>query len=235
MKITPDKQREADLFKALGAMAKADDVLREGYHVSDLLHPLKTYWQKISDIAPTEEELGYWFVGKGHHYFLVAALTGTSVEESFVDKETGIIATPDLLALSGEFKTTRWSIVPKGEKAALKAFKFYFPQCKAYAALTNRLIWYLYVLFISPYDKDTKRKIPRLKVYKLEFTKRELGATKAHLKRKKGLLEEALKKKSHKNLPLCTPGICYIDRGNGKIPICRFWDICKPKGRYASV
>ena len=131
MKITRDKAREKQVFAALAKQAKFEDRAREGYHVSDLLHPLKTYWTKIAkDVPPTNEELLFWYAGRAHHSILEIALVSTDSEESIIDPDTGIIATPDMLALQGEFKTTRWNKVPVSSAEIDRLAGMYAGQCK---------------------------------------------------------------------------------------------------------
>ena len=88
------------------------------------------------------------------------------------------------------------------------------------------------MLFLCPFDKKTGRRKPDIRVYKMDFTQRELSATKRWMKIKKERLDKALKSKNPSELGLCPQWMCYIDRDEEKIPTCRFWDKCKPRGRY---
>lgn len=242
MKLTPNKEIEEELYTQLSASLQEEE--REGIHVSDLSMPLKAYWGKKLNLPPTRDEIGYWLTGRGHHYFLVKALTGIedSEEASLVHGELGIHFSPDLLKLRGEFKTTRWTSLPKNEKEAKRVFESYIPQCRAYAILTGVTLWRLYVLFIVPIDLETGRKIPRLKVYDLEFSKADITKGLTQLTKTKEEFTQALESDDPSALKLCPEFACFIRRkvrlpGAKRrteiiIPTCKYWDHCKPKGRY---
>ena len=251
MKISPDRQTTVELYDKLRVGLAAE--VREGVHVSDLLQPRKAYWQKLNPLPPTNDEIGYWLAGRAHHYFLVQALTGVddSQEASLIDPETGVHYSPDLVQLRGEFKTTRWSTLPETEAAALRTFDGYIPQCRAYAALMRVSEWRLYVFFLVADDKDTGRKIPTFRVYKLEFTEAELEQERQDVKLRQSALLDAIAARTPEVLPLCPQYACYIERrirngepsyvrgaNNGRLPakartpICKYWHLCKPEGRY---
>lgn len=238
MVIRPNKVAADNLYQKLSDALEAE--VRTGVHVSDLLQPLKAYWSKVDPRPPSRDEVGYWLAGKAHHFFLVQALTGIddSQEASLVDPVSGIHYSPDLVELKGEFKTTRWAIMPTTAKAVEKVVSSYVPQCRAYAALMHSLEWNLYMFYLTALDLKTKRKIPRLKVYTLVFTEGELEDERVELAGRAASLENAVLTANPESLPLCSPFICYRMKGNGRghkktiEGVCKWWDVCKPKGRY---
>lgn len=217
---------------------------REGIHASDLMNPRMSYWKKVDPRPATEEEIGWWMAGRAHHYFMVAALTGVEdhQEASLQDPETGLYFSPDLVSLKGEFKTSRRQTLPKDEKDAKTVFQHYIKQCRVYATKMKTLSWKLYVFFLGV--REAVRSVPRFKVYDLLFTKRELANTEKMIADTVAALNTALKKKDHTGLPLCDAWMCYrleTVKRNGvivaskKIPVCPYWDQCKPEGRWTDV
>lgn len=210
-------------------------------HASDLTSPLKAYWQRIVPKPPTEEEVGFWLAGRGHHYFLVYAMTGVddSQEESLVHPELGIHYSPDLRAASGEFKTSRRWSKPQGEIEAADAFKGYVRQCRIYAVAENKKIWNLYVLFLMPEERPQDgRRVPDIQVYTLHFTDEELERERKDIIKTRKAIQTALKKKDPSKLPLCEEYQCVVRRGQGRgvpkkvIPTCKWFTECKPQTRY---
>lgn len=233
MRIFPDKDRERELLTELRHQLEGE--VREGVHVSDLINPLQSYWKTVQPLPVSDDEIGFWLVGRGHHYFLVGALTGVEggEEVSLIDKDTGIHYSPDLHTLKGEFKTNRRFKIPTSEAQAKQAFEGYAEQCLSYAAFEGITYWYLYVMYIVPEDPDSGRKIPRLRVYKLEWTQEEVDAWKVELLQRRDALVRARETGDPSDLPLCKQYVCHTYRkGIGKVPICKWWDICKPKGRH---
>ena len=238
MQIRPNKQAVEVLYTKLKEALVRED--REGTHVSDLLQLRQAYWKRVCPLPPTDDEVGFWLAGKAHHYFLVQAVTGIpdSQEASLVDIETGIHYSPDLLELKGEFKTSRWAILPTTEEQAIRAVSTYIPQCRAYAALMNTLNWNLYVFYLTALDFKTRRKIPRLKVYTFEFTDEELREERNGLRIRSALLDTAVRELVFESLPLCSEYLCFRMQGHGRGKkrtvegVCKWWEQCKPTGRY---
>jgi len=236
--IRPNKAAAVELYRKLGASIEAEQ--RTGIHVSDLLQPRKAYWAKTMPLPPTEAEIGYWLAGKAHHFFLVQALTGVSdtQEASLVDLATGVHYSPDLVALKGEFKTTRWGMLPTTLQAVTRATEGYIAQCRAYAALMRTCEWNLYVFYLMALDLKIDSKPPRLKVYTLLFEEEDLALERNTLAYKKHKLEAALDIHDPLELPLCSEFMCYrmVGHGRGRKKtiegVCKWWNVCKPEGRY---
>ena len=238
MRIRPNKPAVEALYTKLKTAILSEE--REGTHVSDLLQIRQAYWKRVCPLPPNDDEVGFWLAGKAHHYFLVQAVTGIndSQEASLIDIETGIHYSPDLLELKGEFKTSRWAILPTTEEQAIKAVSTYIPQCRAYAALMNTLNWNLYVFYLTALDFKTRRKIPRLKAYTFEFTNEELQEERDGLRIRSALLDTAVRELVFESLPLCSEFLCFRMQGHGRgrkrtvEGVCKWWEQCKPAGRY---
>ena len=239
MKIWIDEERTNDLHAKL--ITTMDAEKREGIHASDLLGLRRAYWSRVNPLPTTPEELGYFVLGRGHHYVMVYALSGVpdSQEESKFSKELGINYSPDLLALHGEVKTSRLLMAPKDKEQALKWFDGYIPQVMTYAIAEGVSKWWLYMCFFNPTDLKTQKKLPPFfLVYGFEFTKQELRAHKEWVISRRLILEGAIAKRDHSQLDNCPEFYCVKMEGQGRgkpkrmVAKCKYFELCKPKERY---
>lgn len=171
---------------------------------------------------------------------LVAAVAGIndSQEASLVDEATGIMYSPDLVALQGEFKTTRAETIPRTEEEAKRKFSEYIRQCRLYAALMGTTTYKLIVFYFAVIDKTIDMyvsKKPRLRAYELTFTLPELERERKRAAEMSVALQHALDTDDTSALPLCQSWKCYTSEGGVKIARCLYWDDCKPKGRYTPI
>ena len=240
MRITWNQELEDKLVQDVYAFMQRDQ--RTGVHASDLETPRKAYWQQVHPLPGTPREIGYWLTGRGHHYYLVLALTGKpdSDSGSNYSEELGLHYSPDLPL--GEFKTTRSPREPLNEDDAKRSFEWYRKQCCTYAVASNVDHWNLYVLYICPKSQDFKETLgPFPRVYTFEWTPEELAEHKAWIISTRTAIESALAAKDHTALPLCDEKKCitWVGQGVGKprIPVadCKWFDKCKPEGRHELV
>lgn len=245
MELINDPEGTRELYALMNtylqSRSRGDEI-----HVSDLESPLQAYWQrKCPDMPYTEREICLFLVGEGHHVFLVQAVAGVegSQEDSFVDEATGIVYSPDLVAYNGEFKTSRWWEVPQDFEGTHTAVKWYYSQCKSYAAfMQDRLrepnTWKIVVLYVCPSHPGIKSKHPVLRQYKVRFTDEELEQHRRWMGERAELLRSALRDNTPKDLPFCGEGKCWHKVGHGRgnkatmEPTCRFFHVCRPAGRY---
>ena len=241
MKILPNIDLLSKIMKAVEQNMSREKGRDDKLHASDLSSPLKAYWQRRHPLPPTNYEIGYWLTGRAHHYHVVFALTGVddTQEESCWSDELQLLWSPDLNALDGEFKTTRMYDEPEDDAVAQKFFRHYISQCKTYAVAKKKTKWNLVVLFICPSDLATRKlRAPFVRAYTLVFTKKELTEHKAWIESTRKKLELALKNNDPSELELCDENFCVTWKGQGRgkpslvEPICKFFQVCKPKSRY---
>lgn len=216
---------------------KLERETRESIHASDLLSPLLSYWNKTKPLPLSEDEIGYFTTGNGHHAFLiefVTGLKGATQEDSKVSSQYGLAYSPDLAQLRAEFKTSRIPTEPVDEKEMLKLFSSYAKQCLIYALCEGVTQWKLFVLYIGLRKKNGGIYAPRLRCYTIQWTEEELEAGHQWVQQTVATLKVALKKKEPTRLPLCEDWMCtrFSEVTRKKEPVCKYWEYCKPKGRY---
>ena len=176
---------------------------REGIHLTDLLTPLRAYWQRIKPLKPTREEILYWIAGKGHEGGLQRA-TGYSHGE--VREYEGIKYTPDFLHnFPVEFKTRRRGLAKEGSEA--EDYDWYLRQLRGYCALENSTQGWLQVLSLVEKTGAYKTK-PELACYRVEFTTEELQAERYRLIDIKQQLNHAIFLEHPATLPYCPAWMC---------------------------
>ncbi len=201
-------------------------------HASDLLDPLKAYWNRQHKEELDDVMVGNFFVGKVLHAFFETALAGkkgTSLAETDVggtwDKSLGITYANDFQneagTIPGELKTSRAM-----NEQTVKDLSAYCEQLCIYMACKKSLQGRLVVLRLTA--KNLKKgygTYPQYRAYAVSWSKAGLLAYRTSIKATVALLTKALKNKSPKGLPLCREWKC--GKGN-----CGHWELCKPKGRY---
>lgn len=210
------------------------------WHASDMIDPRLAIYRRLDPKPPTPEQIGYWLLGRGHHYYFVQAMTGIddSQEASRADTELGLVYSPDLAELRGEFKTTRLSKKPETEEEAIKLFAKYEQQCLIYAACEGVRKWDLYVLYIALKDEKWKPLAPIPEVYTYTWDEEQIASVKPRLKAQMAIMDTAVKTNSVSGLPLCSEFICVNWKSNGRgvpmtlEPKCPYFEKCKPPGRY---
>lgn len=236
----------AKLFKlvssAISAHMGAEKPRGDEIHASDLGSPMKAYWQRKYPLPPTDYEIGYWLTGRAHHYHLVYSMTGIddTQEESLWSEELQIKYSPDVNTHDIEFKTTRMFDEPHDSQEALRFFRHYIKQCLTYAVAKSINYFHLVVLFICPVADMKSRKLTSSyhRAYTFKFTDEELADHKKWVISTGAKLRLALKKNDPSKLELCDENFCLTNKGQGRgkpaliEPTCKFWNVCKPKGRY---
>ena len=226
--VTRDKKYEQGLIEKTRAWLVNDSKDRKGIHASDLLDPRKAYFDKRYPQDLSDRMVGTFFVGKTLHAFFLSALQGKKGTDwstdsgSNEDTELGITWSADDLTngIPHEFKTSR------------SKYEQYFADLKSY--LEQELIY-------MAAAKSTRGRIstlmynlpapkghgwgsyPQFRSYKIEVSKEDLKEYRLQIKKTVKLLKDALKKKSHKDLPLCREFKCMG---------CPHMERCKPEGRY---
>lgn len=240
MTIEPNDELELRITaKVAECMAKNPQRDAANIHASDLIYLRKAYWQRQAPKPATPSEVGFWLAGLGHHYWMVYSQYGIddTQEESLKHEGLGILYSPDLNSDRGEFKTSRYWKLPDGSLEASDAFRYYERQCRIYAVAEGVDYWNLVVLFLFP-PNAYQQKQPVLKAYTYRFSKTELVAERKQIKKDVADLKAALSSSDPSTLPLCSEGVCFkmVGQGRGKpkkkVPMCKWWEECKPDGRY---
>lgn len=226
--VTRNKKAEASLIQKTREWLEHDSKDRTGIHASDLLDPRKAYFDKRYPQKLTDRLVGTFFVGKTLHAFFLSAFTGAKGTDwktdggSHENKKLGITWSADWIkdGIPYEFKTSR----SKYEQS-FSDLKSYLEQLLIYMvgtkSTTGRLITLMYNL---PAAKgEGWGSYPQYRAYDVEVTPKELKQYEAQLLDTANLLRAALKKKSHKDLPLCREFKCMG---------CPHMERCKPEGRY---
>lgn len=191
------------------------------WHVSDLLYPLKAYWQRVDPQPMTDLQALYFTAGRAHHGILEAALGKWDKKKQQERADAGeflkhdIYFSPDLRQpWPWEIKTSRSEYEPKDLK---KGFEGYLKQLNSYQAFMEDERGGLLVFFLGL--KEGWRKRPALRFYKVQLDKKERAKKVLEMKALGAALTKAVKTKKHKHLPLCPAWMC----GD-----CPWFKKCKP-------
>jgi len=181
------------------------DKKRQGIHASDLIYPKKAYWQRISPLPPTREEVMYWLSGQSHERIFLHI---SDLKHGGARQWEGIWFSPDIMFdFPVELKTTRRGyVVKEGEEA--EKYKHYLKQLSYYCAMTNStkgwlVVWYLTMI------TNNQNTAPDLFAYEVNYTEKELENIRQDLLCLKNNLITAIDKRNPDSLPDCDAFLCY--------------------------
>jgi len=199
-------------------LARARDFLsrpRGGIHVSDLLFPRRAYFRaKHPELALTDEEVGLFAAGRGHHGILEALTTTPEYREVEVEFE-GIRGRIDVYQdIPLEIKTTRLQRVLLPEEIR-RDHPSWIEQLSYYCAMVGSNLGRLAVFYLN--IPEGERLVPKLQVYDCEFE--GLGAIRDQMVERRLNLELAISEGDFTFLPKCPSWMC--DR-------CAFGGECCP-------
>ncbi len=218
MKITRSKPHERKIYDAVKTWLQRKPRSQDKMHVSDLLYPRKTYWQKLHPQPMTDDQAGYFVAGHAHHGVIEAVL-GPKKEDNRSDagefETDGIYFSPDLrMPYPIEIKTSRAMYEPK---EPLEGYSGYLKQLGAYQALMGHEKGGLLVFYLTL--KDGYKRKPAFRFYKVEMSKAELKKKRTELKKRAFVLTEAIKQRNWRTLELCPIWLCRD---------CVYFKQCKP-------
>lgn len=197
---------------------------RTGVHVSDLINPLRAYFEKTQPLPLTEDEIGYFTAGRAHHELLQLIFPGQKVVVEDDIEWEGIVGHIDVVGdgLPVEIKTSRaWYVTPP--ESLWEENSGYIRQLSFYCAIKDqpegKLIVFLLANKIRRED-GTNCTVPRLIVYKVKFS--DLDGIRQDLINRRDLLLDALKNKNPALLPPCPEYLCKAGE-NG----CKYKGACK--------
>ena len=220
MIIKRSKEMERKILDKIKAHLNRAPRSLDKWHVSDLLYPRKSYWQRKDPQPMTDLQALYFTAGRAHHGILEACLgkwekpKGDRADAGEFEK-LGIYYSPDLrMPYPWEIKTSRSEYEPKDLE---KGFSGYLKQLHKYQACMEDDKGGLLVFFLGL--KKGFRKVPALHFYQVQLTKKEREAETANIKKIVGSLNTAVKTGKHDKLELCPAWMCKD---------CPWIEKCKP-------
>ena len=180
-------------------------------HVSDILTPMKGYWQRVSPKRFEDSSVAFFNLGySGHEYLLGQDDEGGTIRGD-------LCYSPDKRIKEGivEVKIT----TKKTPATTQEELHTYLEQVVACMALDNVLHGEIWVWYVATFGA------PQLKVYNVEATVTGLKKYKKQIEAGAKLLREALNTKDPSALTLCPKTYCYRSK-------CQWYDECKPEGRW---
>ena len=199
---------------------------RTGLHLSDLLNPKQSYWQKKKPLPPLKKEIIYWLSGKAHEGIFINV---SNFERGHTEQWEGIYYSPDAylfidrgfisLTTSSivddlvEMKTMRRGFVVKeGEEA--EKYKGYLKQLRYYCAIQNKIDAGLFTWYLTMMDENRRNTDPDYFYYTVTFTEPELRESRQEILDMKELYIKAVETDNPEGLPDCEPYFCYKEKRN---------------------
>jgi len=178
---------------------------REGIHLTDLLTPRKKYWQIVKPMKPSIEEISYWTSGQTIEYKILSAM---GYKKGETKEWNGIKYSVDSFMgnIPSEIKSRRRNLAEEGKEA--EVYEHYINQLRGYCAIENSTKGWLIVLSLLERQDDSNKTAPEWAFYEVDFTKEELEVERGRLLEIRGKLEDALEKRDHSSLPLCSDWMC---------------------------
>jgi len=196
---------------------------RTGLHLSDLLNPKQSYWQKKKPIPPLKKEIVYWLSGKAHESIF---LNVSNFNRGHTEEWNGIYFSPDAYLLIDnkvslpipiddlvEMKTMRRGFkVKEGEEA--EKYKGYLKQLRYYCAIKDKMDGGLFTWYLTMMDENRRNSEPDYFYYTVTFTEPELRESRQEIMDMKKLYTEALERDYPDILPDCEVYFCYKEKKN---------------------
>jgi len=224
LKITRSKKMERKILDKIKEYLSHAPRSLDKWHVSDLLYPRKSVFQRLDPQPMTDLSALYFTAGRAHHGILEACLgpkkweNGKRVDAGEYEKD-GIYFSPDLrMPYPWEIKTSRkeYDPLPQNE---LRDYEAYLKQLSQYQACMGDDRGGLLVFFLNMKERGVKWKKPAIRFYKVLMTKAERVAKLKWMKGMAAAMTAAQKKKNVKDLPLCPSWLCRE---------CPWYKKCKP-------
>lgn len=232
---------EAEVFSHIKAHIKANtDNRPPGIHVSDLVFPLKAYYNFISPKEPTDSDIATYFTGNAFEHFFSAVIKkktgiqhknnglweGICYEMDFFDKSFVLNKPYDT---PWEFKSTSQSWRYKDELRNIKPclidelsgaeladnFEHYVDQTMNYMVIADALEAYIAIFFWNmtiEYKKNIGfgTKKPQLRIYELSVDREELNRHRKKMLLTRDLILKALETKNPSSLEVCPKWLCKV-------------------------
>ncbi len=213
MLITRQPDIEQLILDEIRAYFVRQNKQRVGIHLSDLLAPRKCYWQKVKPLPPTDHEIQYFLIGRGHEESLHAC---SGYEHGEEQEWEGILYTPDFYHnFPDESKTRRGNLAKPGEEA--DKYKSYIDQVRGYCAVAGKNQAWLRIWSLMEKQEDHTSK-PEFAAYRVEFTEGELAFERERMITVKVYILEGLRQENHKLIPQCPSWQCGKVSRTVKVP-----------------
>jgi hypothetical protein len=229
LKVVRNEKKEAKYLADIKAWLGKRPRSKEGWHVSDLLYPRKTFWRHLKPLPLTDEEALYFVAGHGHHHVLeailgpkVAAKDGKGRTDAGEFEKHGILFSPDMRSPHPiEIKTSRAKYIKADREAPKAVYEGYLKQLGSYQGLMGSKAGELLVLFLNAVkDGAEKWKTkPQLRLYDVTIDPDERKKIVGWILKRAKMLTAAIKKKKVAELPLCPTWLCRD---------CTYFKACKP-------
>jgi hypothetical protein len=207
-------------------LAKRRD-LGSDLHISELLNPRKAYWTRTLGERVTDESIGFFITGEAFHRVVQDAMGLEFAEKKLT--LPGIVGTADLCGTYlCEIKTSRkWTIPEQPDP-------YYVEQVTSYAAMADRDVAYIFVIYFTAGRKWDGSKPSTLEMvsWKVELTDQERIDIRQKLLTEANRLNKALVKKDPLLLQLCADWMCVGIYQNKVQRTCPYYHDCQPEGRY---
>jgi len=194
----------------------------KGVHATDILDPLRAYWQTVDPRPLTDREVMLFFPGKMLHALV---LGGESDEGARYSEELGLWWSPDKTEGGEirELKTVRNFEEPK----AVGDLRLHLEQLLVYMSASGTTAAQLWVLLLNLRDKQSSRTSPAFRVYDVSLPRAELDECRGVVAEYSRLLSCAIAQKSPAGLPLCREWKCGARN-------CEWYNTCQPAGRFGT-
>jgi len=228
MQIRRDEQFADEIKQKLRALqlAKQRDLGRD-IHISEILNPRKAYWTRTLGERITDESIGFFITGEAFHRVVQDAVGQEFAEHKL--KLPGIVGTADLCGtFLCEIKTSRkWTIPSEPDP-------HYVEQVTSYAAMDDREVCYIFVIYFTAGRKwdGSKPSTLEMVAWRIELSKQEREDIRTRLLRDAARLNKALVNKDPLLLQLCADWMCVGIYKNEVQRICPYYTECQPEGRY---
>ncbi len=228
MQIQRDEHFADEVKQKLRALQLAKRrELGSDVHISELLNPRKAYWTRTLGERVTDESIGFFITGEAFHRVVQDAL-GTEFAEKKLTLP-GIVGTADICGTYlCEIKTSRKWTIPEQPDS------YYVEQVTSYAAMADREVAYIFVIYFTAGRKwdGTKPSTLEMVSWKVELTDQERIDIRQNLLSGANRLNKALQKKDPKLLQLCADWMCAGIYQNKVQRVCPYYTECEPEGRY---
>lgn len=212
---------------------------RDGIHLSDLLNPRRSYWQRVLPMSPTDHEIGYWVAGRAHEDALGRVAGLEAVEQRFfyvlpaADAHAALVPIsyrPDFnwLGQFAEFKTRRANLAQPGEEAVV--YDSYLDQLRGYCSIEGRTQARLIVFSLLEGERGNPLNPthPEFAVYNVEFTQQELDNELAQLHERRDAFEAELLGHAFESLGAALGGRApHVEPS--RLPLCKPFMCGKPR------
>ena len=192
-----------------------------GIHATDVLDPLRAYWQTIEPKALTDREVMLFFPGRMLHALV---LGGTPDEGGRYSEELGLWWSPDKLE-GGEVRELK-TVRNFKEPEVVGDLKLHLEQLLVYMSGSGTCHAQLWVLLLNLRD-DLGRTAPAFRVYDVSLPREDLELVTTVVATHARLLARAIERKDSDGLPLCRAWKCGARN-------CLWYESCKPDGRYGT-